>query len=121
MSDHYLKIAPLRVDYIPDAESVRRSTSLLKSLLPNADEVAFRQWSGIQFIDQGCFFERVCCPRCGRDLDLDWWHERMSSKWKEESKSFVSLDIRTPCCESETTLNDLSYDWPAAFGLCILK
>ncbi len=54
-------------------------------------------------------------------MDLDWWHERMSSKWKEESKSFESLDIKTPCCESDTTLNDFRYDWAAAFGLCILE
>lgn len=121
MSDNYLKIAPSQVDYVPNAESVRQSTVLLKSLLPTADAVTFHQWNGIQFIDQGCFFERVSCPACGEVLDMDWWHERMSSKWNDVPKRFETLDIQTPCCGFETSLNDLKYEWPAAFGLCILE
>ncbi len=121
MSDNFLKITPSRVDFVPDPECVQRTASLLKSLLPNAKEVAFRHWSGVQFIDQGCFFERLFCPQCGSEVDLDWWHERMSEKWSEGSKCFKSLDIKTPCCGCETTLNDLRYDWPAAFGRCAVE
>ena len=121
MSDNFLKIAPLRVNYVPDAEAVRQTTALLKSLLPKADKVASREWSGIQFVDQGCFFEHVSCPECGSELNLDWWHECMNSRWNESSKCFLSLDVKTPCCGCETTLNDLRYDWPAAFSRCILE
>ena len=121
MSDNFLKIAPSAVGYIPDPESVRRTTALLKSMLPKADEVAFREWTGIQFVDQGCFFERVSCLQCGRELELDWWHEQMGSKWNESAKCFETLDVKPPCCGRQTSLNDLKYEWPAAFSRCILE
>jgi hypothetical protein len=121
MSDNFLRIVPADVDCVPGAESVRLSTSLLESLLPKSDRIAFKEWTGMQFVDQGGLFERVSCPNCERQLDLDWWGDRMNSKWNKKSKQFGSLDIETPCCLFKTSLNDLKYDWPAAFARCALE
>jgi hypothetical protein len=121
MSDNFLRIIPVDVDCVPDAESVRLSTSLPESLLPKSDRIAFKKWTGVQFVDQGRLFERVSCPKCEGELDLDWWGDRMSSKWNENSKQFESLDVETPCCLFKTSLNDLKYDRPAAFARCPLE
>jgi hypothetical protein len=121
MSEDFLKIVPANLHHVPDSDAVRVSTTLLKSFFPNSGKITFKQWEGVQFVDQGCYFERVSCPNCESTLDLDWWGDLMSSKWNEKSKRFESLDIETPCCTFKTSLNDLKYEMPAAFGRCTLE
>lgn len=38
----------------------------------------------------------------------------MSSDY--ENGCFRLAEFRTPCCNSETTLNELTYHWPQGFG-----
>ncbi len=35
--------------------------------------------------------------------------------------AFGALGVTTPCCTSQTTLNDLVYDWPAGFARFVLE
>ena len=36
-------------------------------------------------------------------------------------QSFGDLVVETPCCGLQTSLNDLHYIWPAAFGRFVLE
>lgn len=47
-----------------------------------------------------------------------WWDDAMERAAKE---SFSDLAVQTPCCNSQTSLNDLHYVWPAAFGRFVLE
>jgi hypothetical protein len=35
--------------------------------------------------------------------------------------AFEDLAVRTPCCHTDTTLNELDYDWPAGFARFVLE
>lgn len=36
-------------------------------------------------------------------------------------ENFRQLKTVVPCCSAEISLNDLHYDWPAAFGRFVLE
>ena len=79
--------------------------------LPAAEEVTAEVTATPQFIDAGGNFESAC-PVCGVQI-TDWWADALS---EAGDRQFRTLDVVTPCCGHTTTLNDLRYDWPVAFG-----
>ena len=44
---------------------------------------------------------------------MGWWSEQMG---QASHASFTNLAVLAPCCGTKTTLNDLTYDWPAGFA-----
>ncbi len=44
---------------------------------------------------------------------MDWWSEKMD---KASEHQFTELHVKVPCCDGETSLNDLQYDWCAGFA-----
>lgn len=86
--------------------------------LPGAEAVDVIVSDEICFVDQGEYFQKVSCPRCKAELSIDWWKAEMNRSF--ESK-FEQMNVVTPCCALETSLNDLDYQFPAGFSRCRLE
>jgi hypothetical protein len=55
------------------------------------------------------------CPDCSEWLDQAWWGERMDAAWSDDQSRFGDLDVVTPCCAANSSLNDLP---SASAGCC---
>lgn len=113
MSDTYLILMPTAPTWIPDAAAAERAATALAALAPGAEHVEATIHDVVTFVDQGENFDRVTCPACASELDMEWWGERMGVAAEE---AFAELTIETPRCGASTTLNDLACDWPAGFA-----
>ena len=117
MSDTYLHLIPSDPDYRPTEDAVKAGLSLLKGFFPGADGVKVLAEQGVMFFDAGENTESVACPACGADL-MDWWGDAMD---RAHTIGFSDLSVVTPCCSKRTSLNDLVYVLPAAFGCFALE
>jgi len=109
MSDYWLNFIPEQPQYMLDA----KMANLLKGLSWCGDNVTIKIYDTIQFIDAGSNFEQVSCPFCEFDL-MDWWGDEMSLAYSQEP-IFANIGVVTPCCNKNTTLNDLDYYSPQGF------
>lgn len=100
---------------IPEEDSRTSDAIALRSEHPAYYRVLLKE--DVVFIDNGANLERITCPCCGADVDLDWWSDAMD---RAHSNRFRDLDVETPCCHRETELSALKYDWPVGFArFCI--
>ena len=109
MSDYFIEIIPEDPSYVLGEETIDR----INCLTWFEDNVSIIVNETIQFADAGENFERVLCPFCKADL-IDWWGGAMDESYSEE-KGFTDLDTVTPCCNKETSLNELDYYFPQGF------
>ena len=113
MSDHWTILIPDAPDYVPSAETQRQAVALFKEIAPNAADVRAEVSDDVRFIDCGSNFERIVCPDCGAEIELDWWTEQMDT----ESKNGCQLrPVELACCKARRNLNELSYEWPQGFA-----
>jgi hypothetical protein len=112
MSWDILRIIPSQPHYVPDLQSQEMVKQLFSSLVNSADEITTDVWEDAEFVDQGGNFESVMCPNCGTDLEA-WWIDAIDEAY---AKRFRQLNVEVPCCGAKTSLNDLSYFWPAGFA-----
>jgi hypothetical protein len=117
MSDHWIQFVPADPRAQPTMEAGERAVQLLRSYAPEADEVTAEFKEHTVFFYPGENWEGVRCPACGADAE-PWWGDAIR---RAESESFGDLSLQTPCCGSHTSLNDLHYVWPAAFGRFVLE
>ena len=113
MSDNWVIVMPEAADYVPSEEAQRKAVALFKELAPSADEVKAEASAGIRFIDCGANLERVLCPDCGAEIEIDWWQDRMG---QEAEAGFPLRRIPLPCCGAARNLDELRYDWPQGFA-----
>jgi hypothetical protein len=113
VSDNHLRLIPTDPDWQPDAEAAQRAARVLSILAPDAESVEVHLYPEVTFIDQGSNFESVSCPACQTPLEMEWWASRMGEM---SDSQFTNLTVITPCCDTTTSLNDLTYDWPAGFA-----
>ena len=113
MSDNLLRLVPLNPEFLPSQAQAAEAMAAFQSLAPLSHEVRVVHEPEVTFVDAGSNFEAVRCPGCGTDLTVGWWQGEMD---RASVSRFDDLDIRTPCCGAATTLNDLDYVWPQAFG-----
>ena len=118
MSDNVLRLIPTDPQFVPDDASAERARDHLAELAPNADEVTQNMSEETQFVDPGANLERISCPRCGQNLPMEWWQDRMDDAFKAR---FTVLAVTTPCCGADVSLNDLNYEWPAGFARFVLE
>ena len=118
MSAHLLRLIPSDPEWQPDEVALRRAVRVLRELVPDADRVTAAVHEQVVFIDAGEDAERVDCPGCGEQLDDDWWAARME---RASGQDYSRLAVTTPCCGTRTTLNELSYVWPAGFARVELR
>jgi len=113
MSDNWIIVVPEEPDFLPPLESRRKAAELFRSIAPRADEVKEQATQEVRFIDCGANLERIVCPSCGAELDIEWWQERMD---EEAAAAFPLRPTPLPCCSASRTLAQLEYDWPQAFA-----
>jgi hypothetical protein len=118
MSDYWITLVPEEPRHVPDESRQRLAQARFKEIVPEADEVELKIFDRVTFFDCGENFERIQCPSCGAEISVEWWQDRMD----EDDEDGFRLDAyATPCCGKRSTLNDLVYDWPQAFGRFALE
>jgi hypothetical protein len=113
VSQHNLHVIPDEPAWVPDEMAARRAVRVLRSLLPGSRAVHAQVHPHPVFVDGSQLFERVACPACGSEIARSWWSERMS---RADRSEFTRLAVRTPCCDTATSLTDLAYAGPAGFA-----
>jgi hypothetical protein len=113
MSDNFVIFLPRDPEFVPELSARQAAEALLRQLAPSAGEISCTVSEAVRFIDPGGNFESVTCPNCGADLG-DWWPEAMDAAY--DGSGFPSLVTTLPCCRAKCSLNDLVYEWPAAFA-----
>ena len=114
MSDDFIILVPRDPDSAASHDVQARVAAVLKRLAPSAESITPEVSEAIRFHDAGENFERILCPRCGKEIRVEWWQDRMD----EDSSDYgFRLDsYATICCNKLVNLNELTYDWPQAFG-----
>lgn len=105
---------------IPKNESYKPSKAEFEEIKKIMNSESFRNLivsydtnNEIQFYDCGENFEKISCPLCNSELDTEWWQEEMG---KASDDNFESLDIKTPCCHANSSLNKLDYSYAQGFS-----
>lgn len=114
MSDYIVKIIPTDCTYSITNKQADHILKLIKSKI-KADDIRTFIYETPVFIDCGSNLKAISCPHCGAELDFNWWGESMNTA---SENHFKELSITMPCCDKESTLNDLLYDFPCGFA-CI--
>jgi hypothetical protein len=112
MSDTWLQLVATDPEWTPEPEPAHRCVETLKGFFPGAHEVTAQFEASVSLFDAGCNLETISCPACGLDAG-NWWLDAMDKAWETQ---FADLEVTTPCCGLRTSLNDLRYHWPVAFG-----
>lgn len=113
MSDNWITLIPVDPRFVPDAAKQAQALERFHTIAPEAEEIEVRVLENIQFFDCGGNFDRVRCPSCKAEIDIDWWQDRMNEDY---SGSFALASYATPCCGANCTLHELDYEWPQGFG-----
>jgi hypothetical protein len=118
MSDNWLMFIPNDPETLPSRAAADRAVELLRTFVPEAyGEVLAKFADRTEFHSGGTNWSGVNCPRCGTDIEV-WWEDAMD---KASASEFKDLSVITSCCEYLTTLNDLSYGWPAGFSRFVIE
>ncbi|MDR3463232.1 MAG: hypothetical protein P4L76_13050 [Beijerinckiaceae bacterium] len=118
MSDHFLMFVPTDPTWQPTKADAERAVELFKSIAPNAQTIEAIFTDDVEFHHPCENWSGVDCAACGADLE-DWFYETTDKVYRENH--FADLSVTTPCCGLHTSLNDLNFVWPAAFGRFALE
>ncbi|MCC6683339.1 MAG: hypothetical protein IT445_20780 [Phycisphaeraceae bacterium] len=113
MSDNWIALVPDDPRFVPDAAKQNRARERFAEIAPEADEIEIKVSEKVVFFDCGGNFERLGCPFCGVEIPVEWWQERMG---EDHDDGFKLAAYTMPCCGKKSTLNELVYEWPQAFG-----
>jgi hypothetical protein len=113
MSDSWIILIPENPQTVPANERQERALATFRQVVPDSEKVEIQTSENIRFVDCGENFERVLCPSCGKEIDNDWWSDRMSEDF---DSGFRLKQFSLPCCKAKRTLNDLRYEWPQGFA-----
>jgi hypothetical protein len=118
MSDSYIVIIPDAPNFVPSEDAQRKAVELFQKIDPKAWEIKPEVSETIRFIDCGENFERILCPKCKHELDLDWWQSWMG---EEAEENFPLRAKSVPCCGQMLGLDELVYEWPQGFARFTLE
>lgn len=113
MSDHFLILIPAEPTFVPEIEAQDKALQLLRSFGFDDKTIQMTVSDTVKFIDQGANFDRILCPLCKNELQLERWQLLMEAAYRT---SFAKLEVVMPCCGQNSSLNDLIYEWPAGFA-----
>ena len=116
MSDNCLTVIPTDPYWQPSQDAADRAAAVLSAMLP--DDGARRGMDvmchdSVEVVVCGANLEKISCPHCGAECASAWWGEAVSER---HSEGFSTLVVTVPCCDAETLLNELVYDWPVGFA-----
>lgn len=117
MSETILRYVPQDPFWQPSDAGAEKAISFLKTLAPQADSVEALFEDEVIFYDPGENWSGIECNACGADAE-PWWNDAMDVAY---AGGFRKLDVKAACCGANTSLNDLRYVWPAAFGRFALE
>lgn len=112
MSDYIVKIIPIDPYFRITDKQAQRALQFLKQNI-KADLVKLHIQESPAFVDCGSNLESISCPICNKPLDFGWWSVTMD---KASKINFMDLSIKLPCCNKDSTLNDLLYYFPCGFS-----
>jgi hypothetical protein len=118
MSVSYLRIIPTQPDWVPEDDAAQALEAAVHEKFSEFGDVTATDHGEIIFVDQGEGFEWARCPKCGSEIDLDWWGEMMDGAAESD---FEHLDVRPVCCGKNVSLNDLEYHQPAGFARFVVE
>lgn len=117
MSDDVLSVIPIDPYWQPDRTAGEAATAIVRALAPDPDgatvEVRTSWHEIVTLVDCGQNLERIGCPACGTDADTEWWQDLMEARYED---GFDDLSARMPCCGTDTSLDQLDYQWPCGFA-----
>lgn len=116
-SGNQLKIIPTNPNYEPSTEQQKEAIKYLASEYWE-NEISSVLTKNVEFIDSGENFESVSCNLCGLNIDIENWQEAMDKAYQT---SFVDRAFVTPCCQRQTSLNDLEYEMPSGFSKYVIE
>jgi hypothetical protein len=118
VSDSYLRLIPEDPLFVPAGGAMERARDLLERMVPDAEEVTASLHEDPVFVDAGGNAERIACPFCDADIGATWWTKAM---YDPHRSAFRRLEVVTPCCGNDVSLNDLRSEWPAGFARLVLE
>jgi hypothetical protein len=113
MTDSYLHLIPDDAAWVPDEVAVRRAVRVLRAVLPGAGKVSAAVHPQPVFIRGSRPLAEIACPACGSRPGEAWWSDRVQ---RATAGGFARLSVRTPCCDTATSLNELAVSASAGFA-----
>ncbi|MEX1661927.1 hypothetical protein AB4874_09740 [Thioclava sp. 15-R06ZXC-3] len=106
------KVKPSGVEFCNNAHAIieQRPSCRQNSgkVAPDADEIEVINKEHIHFFDCGANFEKVSCPECHTNINLDWWSQTMSADF-DKNTGLQLIEHKLSCCSSAVSLNTLRY------------
>ncbi|MEV0430099.1 hypothetical protein [Micromonospora sp. NPDC050495] len=116
MSDFYTSLIPTDVTWQPASAAAAEAAAYVRRVFPDPDGVQQSVTVGfhdrITAVDAGENVQQITCPRCDRDIALDWYQDLL----EETGGEFDSVLVTVPCCETAVALDTLTFDWPSGFA-----
>lgn len=114
MSDHWIAIVPKDPKFVPDPQAQGQALELFRAMAPDAENFEIRLSERIQLFDCGANLEGIICPRCGYEISIEWWQDRMVDDY--DGCGFQLAEYSAPCCQASIRLDELQYVSPQAFA-----
>ena len=115
MSDYNAVIIPVDPRFVPKKAAVKAAVAVLRKLAPKAEEIEAITDEQVQMRDCGENFDRVRCPACRDEIDIETWQAWMDQDWSEAA-GFRLRPIVVSCCNRAFTLADLRYEEGQGFS-----
>jgi hypothetical protein len=116
VSDLYVSLIPTDVTWQPTSAAAAEAEAYVRRLFPDPDgvqqDVTVEFHDRITVVDAGENLQQITCPRCDRDIPLDWYEDLI----EEAEGEFDSPSVTVPCCETAVALSSLRFDWPSGFA-----
>ena len=112
MSEYIVKIIP-NDPYFCIAKQDAQEVAQYIKLNVKAYSVKVSIHETPSFVDCGANLVSISCPYCNSLLTFDWWGNEMNRAY---DNCFTDLSVQLPCCGTDSTLNDLLYDFPCGFS-----
>ncbi|MEJ8303962.1 hypothetical protein [Saccharibacillus sacchari] len=104
------------MDFVPTPEKIERLQTLLE---PYSTHFSVKAGGRREFFGSGFMYEGIRCPLCGQEIDEIWWVKELERI--SEQNGFEDMRILTPCCAHPSSLDKLTYPWPAGFARFSVK
>lgn len=122
ISSTVLYAIPTDPRWVPDAVHEAAAVAVFTDVVNDVGDLRIHsEHEGlVRFYDAGENFETVRCPVCGTVIarnpeDMTWFLDQINRCWTEDT-GFWPLDVVTPCCGTQTSLNDVIYQGAQGFA-----
>lgn len=117
MSEQILKLIPVRIGLIPELAEMKVIKTALENMTVYFESIKFDITPKLEYIDCGDNLYSVKCNLCNTDAS-EWWGDHMLNSREHDYKKRVLV---TPCCHTETSLENLIYIDDIGFSKFVLE